>query len=83
MQIIDASRFSRSFVSTPTREGGMAGPNLAALLERTTRTSGRAKVAILRWPITAASMRALSELGLSDVKIAGYLKVRTEQVTSL
>jgi len=60
----------------------MDSPNLAALLERTTQTSGKARVAISRWPIRAASLRALSDLGLTDVKIADYLKVDTEQVTS-
>ena len=61
----------------------MASPNLAALLERTSRTSGKAKVAISKWPIRAAYLRALSDLGLTDAKIAEYLKVGTEQVTSL
>jgi hypothetical protein len=83
MQIIDASRFSRSCVSALTREGGMASPNLGALLERTTRTSGRAKVGISRWPIRAPYLRALSDLGLSDPKIASYLCVDTAKVTSL
>ena len=60
----------------------MDSPNLAALLEWKTQTSGKARVAIPRWPIRAASLRALSDLGLTDVKIADYLKVDTEQVTS-
>ena len=61
----------------------MASPNLAALLERTTRTSRRAKVGISKWPIRAPYLCALSDLGLSDVKIAEYLQVGMEQVTSL
>jgi len=61
----------------------MASPNLTAPLPWSARTSEKAKMGISRWPVRAASMRALSELGLSDSKIAGYLKVRTEEVTSL
>jgi hypothetical protein len=61
----------------------MASPNLAVLSEQTIRPSGKATLSISRWPIRAASFRALSDLGLSDVKIADDLKVGTEQVTSL
>lgn len=61
----------------------MASPNLAALLERTTRRSGRTKVGISRWPIRAPYLRALSDLGLSDPKIASYLRVDMAKVTSV
>jgi hypothetical protein len=61
----------------------MANPNLTVPFSRSARTSEKAKMGISRWPIRAASMRALSGLGLSDIKIAGYLKVRPEEVTSL
>jgi hypothetical protein len=61
----------------------MASPNLTAPLPRSVPTSEKAKMGISRWQIRAASTRALSELGLSDIKIAGYLKVRTDAMTSL
>jgi hypothetical protein len=83
MQIIDSPSLSRSCGRRPNREGAMASPNLTAPLPRSARASEKAKIGISRWPIRAASMRALSELGLSDIKIAGYLKVRPEEVTSL
>jgi hypothetical protein len=61
----------------------MASPNPAIPSEQAIRPSGRAKPSISWWPIGAAYLRALSDLGLTDVKIADYLKVDTEQVTSL
>jgi hypothetical protein len=60
----------------------MATTSPAVLSDQTTRPSEKAKLNI-SWPIRAASLRALSELGLSDVRIAAYLKVGTEQVRSL
>jgi hypothetical protein len=83
MQIIDASRFSRSCVSTPTREGGMASPILALFWSGQPERAGEQRWASSRWPIRAASLRALSDLGLSDPKIASYLCVDTAKVTSL
>jgi len=61
----------------------MASPNLTAPLPWSVSTWEVAKMGMVWWPGRVASMRALSELGLSDIKIAGYLKVRTEEVTSL
>ena len=61
----------------------MARPNPAIPSEQTIRSSGKAKPNISRWPIGAAYLRTLSDLGLTDVKIADYFKVDTERVTSL
>ncbi len=61
----------------------MASPNLAAPMERTTRMSEKIRVGVSIWPIRAAYLRALTELGLSDLKIAEYLRVGPEQVASL
>ncbi len=58
----------------------MASPNLAAPMERTTRMSEKIRVGVSIWPIRAAYLRALTELGLSDLKIAEYLRVGPEQV---
>jgi hypothetical protein len=78
MQIKDASLLLRFGVMAP--EGGRnASPNPAIPSEHAIRPSGD----ISWWPIRAAYLRALSDLGLTDVKIADYLKVDTEQVTSL
>lgn len=61
----------------------MVGLNLPAVPEQTVQARGQAKVDISRWPISAASLRALSELGLSDAKIAHYLRVDTKEIVSL
>jgi hypothetical protein len=57
----------------------MVSLDLAVLSEQ----SVRPERAISRWPIRAASLRVLSDLGLSDAKIADYFRVGTEQVTCL
>lgn len=41
------------------------------------------KIAFRGWPIIAAYLRALADLGLSDLQIAGYLEVHKDRVTSL
>jgi hypothetical protein len=61
----------------------MASPGLAVLLEQTIPSNGTAKPSISQWPIGAASLRALCDLGLSDIKIAIYFRVSTEQVMFL
>jgi hypothetical protein len=83
MQIKDASLLLRFGVMAPSREGKMANPDPAIPSEHAIRPRGRAKPDISSWPIRAAYLRALSDLGLTDVKIADYLKVDTEEVTSL
>lgn len=58
----------------------MASPDLAVLLEQTISSHGKATPSISQWPIGAPSLRALCDLGLSDIKIAIYFRVSTEQV---
>lgn len=61
----------------------MVIPGPAVQSEQIIRAVREAKPSFSRWPVRAASLRALSELGLSDLKIANYLKVDTGQVASL
>jgi hypothetical protein len=61
----------------------MPSPTLVAHFDQTIRTTGEARERFSEWPIRAACLRALSDLGLSDAKIADYFHVGTEQVTCL
>jgi hypothetical protein len=61
----------------------MVSPVLAVISEQASRLSGKAKRGFSRWPIRAASLRALCDLGLTDAKIAEYLKISPQQVKGL
>jgi hypothetical protein len=61
----------------------MASPDLAVLSGLTFRSNGKAKPRTSHWPIGAASLRALCDRGLSDIKIAQYFRISTAQVMLL
>ncbi len=61
----------------------MAVLDPAVVSEQTTRPNGKTRPSMSQWPVSVSSLRALSDLGLSDVKIAACFGVRTEQVMSL
>jgi hypothetical protein len=44
---------------------------------------GDARAHVSKWPIRAAYLRALADLGLSDPQIAAYLQVDRDKVTSV
>jgi hypothetical protein len=57
--------------------------NLVAPFPQTSRTRGDAGVHVSKWPIRAAYLRALADLGLSDPQIAAYLQVDRDKVASV
>lgn len=57
--------------------------NLVAPFLQTSRTRGDARAHVSKWPIRAAYLRALADLGLSDPQIAVYLQVDRDKVTSV